>query len=307
MSRIPLPSYAELGLCPTELFPLTTGVNVTHEASLPSGPHFRSSFLAIPKAPSILILEADHKWVFNDSPIQLKGKWDTTDEVEGSLCFSNFGFEGTQFMPWVKRSLKESKTPQISGGVNIGVANDTFNINLKTETPTSLSSHKFEGTAVFLYQRLFFGLNAQYTHNEVQPNNQSPWLLQGKLHWIEADSSATVAYEVAPLTKEKDPQLTLTWDRVISPALRLASSFIIPPTKPPSCSITAEHKWDSMTTVKSKIVVGPQNRTLFALSHKVTPSVVATFAGDLNANLLIGSNVGTEPDHSFGFMIELHH
>jgi len=309
-----------LGKAPADLagkgYPAASTFKVNHEATIPCGALFKNSFSTTSAGKVNFTVEPEYKWNFDKVPVAFKGKWTSDNEAEGSLAVSDLAVSGTEFKPWFKRANDE-KTKKLvtSGGLSLGFVNNQVNVVVKTETPADLSQHKVDVQAVFQFpDNLFWGVNGQYTHAQgkaesAEGSKSSPWLVQGRLHYVQpaSNSSLTLSYEVDPKDKAdvKVPQYQISWYQKVNSDLTVSTAFVIPPGKQPSATVASEHKWDSSTSVKSKVVVGAKNRVAVAYTQQVTPYAVATVGADLNANKLVGSSNGDQSDHSFGFELKL--
>jgi len=314
-------SYADLGKAPADLtgkgFPAASTFKVNHEATIPYGALFKNSFSTTTAGKVNYTVEPEYKWRFDTVPVALKGKWTSDNEAEGSFAVSDLAVSGTELKPWFKRVNDEkTKKAVTSGGLSLSFVNEKVNVVVKTETPADLSKHKFDVQAVVQSpDNLYWGVNAQYTlaQGKQEPVAEgpkgAPYSLQGRLHYAQplSASSLTLSYEVDPKDKSevKVPQYQISWYQKVNLDLAVATAFVIPPGKQPSCTIASEHRWDASTTVKSKFTVGGKNRVAVAFTQQVTPYAVATFGADLNANKLVGSPNGDQSDHTFGFELKL--
>jgi hypothetical protein len=311
-------SYADLGKVPSDLigkgFPAPSTFKVNHDATVPFGVNFKSAFTTKTDGSVKLVVEEDYKLTVSDVPVGIKGKWTSEEELEASVAVSNLITSGTEVKPWYKKGKNDEKVLETTGGVSVSYVNDKVNVVVKTDTLADYSRHKLDVAAVVQApQNLYWGVNATYTHNALKKGEKpaegdkvSPWLVQGRLHYVQPESSLTVAYEVDPQSKDKPkvPQLSLSWFQTVNPSLSVATSFVIPPgNKKPKCIVASDHKWDAQTSVKSKVTVGDDNRVAIALKQNLSQFAVATIGADLNANKLVGSSSGT--DHSFGFELQL--
>lgn len=329
--------FADLGKDSKDLlelgFPANGSVKVSHEitplkglvakSSLSNDTYGPASESAKPKGVNATF-EDNFKFNLGPVPVAFKGKAESSNVLlEGSFAFSDLITPGTEIKPWAKRAQNgEDKTQfDISGGVQLGYANDLVNLSLKTTTPKDFSKHQADFTAVLQYPKgLYWGFNAKYTHEAakkpegevaavekpVAPTGdvakKPAYELGGKIHLVKDDFTFTVGLETPP-KKGAEQTLTFTWGQTL-PSAKVATSFVIPrEKKAPSAIVAYESKWDASTTVKSKLTVSKDSRLNLAYTQAVGPFVTATLGADLNANALIGV-AGGEPN-AFGFELKL--
>jgi hypothetical protein len=284
-------------------------IAVNHEAA-PNGFVLKSSVLQGPKGVN-LTFKPEYKWAVGNNLFQFKGKADTaTDLTEGSLAVSDLAIVGTEITPWIKRGV-EDKVLRTAGGVTVGYANERVNFSVKTETPLDFSQHKADLNFVLQYpDNLFWGVNYQYT----TPKGDTPRVVDGKevkpvavsdvnlkIHYARKDSAFTAGLETNP--KEKQKELTFTWLQTVSEALKVVTRFVVPTVGTPTALVGTQHKWDSSTTVKSKLSVSKEARLVLSYQQVVSPYATATIGADLNANKLVGYGEGA--DHHFGLEVKL--
>jgi len=273
-----------------------------------------------------LVFEDTFKFNLGAVPVAFKGKAESGKVLlEGSFAFSDLATPGTEIKPWARRQQnKADKTKfDLTGGVQVGYANDLVNLSLKTTTPKDFSKHEADFSAVVQYpQGLYWGVNAKYTQEgkkpaaapaagetapsvtetkvEAKSDAKKPYEIGGKIHLVKDDFTFTVGLETPP---EKEQTLTFTWGQTL-PSAKVATSFVIPREKAsPSAIVAYESKWDDKTTVKSKLTVSKDSRLNIAYTQAVNPFVTATVGADLNANTLIGV-AGGDPN-AFGFELSL--
>jgi len=313
--------YADLGKAPNDLigkgFPAASTIKLSHEGTVPFGVLFKNSLTSKIDGSRVgLTIEPEYKTKLGDNPVNIKGKWTSNDELEASCGVSDLVQNGTELKGWFNRSRNDKKNIEVKGGLELGFTNDTVNVKVKTESPSDLSKHKIDAAVVAHYpQNIYWGVNLQYTHSAGKSadgqsdsdEERAPagsW--GGRLHYIQPDNkgSVTVAYEVDPKSKDNHnvQQLSFTWHQKYADT-NFATSFVLPPGKNPYAVFVTDNKYDSRSSVKSKVTVGTESRLAVAYTHVCNDYMTGTVGVDLNANKLVGGSGGG--DHAFGFEVKL--
>jgi len=308
--------FADLGKAPSDLlnkgFPAASTIKVSHEGSIPFGVLFKNALASKTDGSKVnLTIEPEYKTALGDNQVSFKGKWTSGDELEGSASVADLITPGTEVKGWFARGPNaKTKEVEAKGGVQCSFANDTFNVNVKTDHPSDFSKHKIDATIVaHAPQNIYWGVNLQFAHTpkkDSEDDKKAAAAVYGRLHYAQPNGkgSVTVAYE--PDAKSKDdvkvPQLSFTWFQKYDD-MNFATSFVIPPAKSPYAVVVTDQKYDSSTSVKSKFTIGTENRVGVAYTHTMNPYMVGTVGIDLNANKLVGGSGGG--DHAFGFEVKL--
>jgi len=310
--------YADLGKVPNDLiskgFP-AEGFKVTTEAKVPAGVALKTALEKGPKGVKLTVENTDYKWVVGGANCALKAKWASDQLFDASIAVTDIVRPGTEIKPWYNQTYdSDTKSLVRKGGLAFGFVNDRVNFSFKPEIDcVPRLPQNFESTLVVQGPtNLFWGGKVKHIDlpSEDVQKEESAWSFDVRLHYVLPDSSFTVALEPDAKAKGRNPpsQLSFTWFQSLSETLKVATSFLIPPgSASPTATIACENKWDSTTTVKSKLSItgDKENRVAFVYTHNVSPFAVASFGADLNANKLVGADSKDTKDHNFGFELQL--
>jgi hypothetical protein len=302
----------------TRGFPAPGSLKVNHETKTPFGFVLKSNGLHDKKKGFSVGMENEYKWSIGDNAAIYKSKWDNTHVGEGSLAVSDLLSKGTEVRPWWKREIDAStKQHSLTGGVLVGFANESANVQLKTNSVSDFSKHVGDvNVVVQAPKNVFWGVNVRATHvpskkeeapkvaakddtQEVEKSKNTTYDYNLKFHYVQEGSAITIAYETDPKLKQKTAGVTFF--QTPSSDLKVATEFKVLPA--PVVNLTTDHKWDATTSVKTKLSVGENSRLGVAYSQKVSPFATAAFGADLNVTKLLGGSAGD--DHGFGFELSL--
>jgi len=300
----------------TRGFPAPGSLKVNYETKTPFGFVLKSNGLHDKKKGFSVGTENEYKWSIGDNAAILKSKWDNKHVGEGSLAVSDLLTKGTEVRPWFKREL-DGTQHSLTGGVLVGFANESTNVQLKTTSASDFTKHVADVNVVIQAPKnVFWGANVRATHVPAKPlppksdddkdtkvvepeKSTTAYDYNLKFHYVQEGSGITIAYETDPKLKQKTGGVTFF--QTPSSDLKVATEFKVLPA--PVVNVTTDHKWDATTSVKTKLSVGENARLGVAYSQKVGTFATAAFGADLNVTKLLGGSASD--DHGFGFELSL--
>jgi len=257
-------------------------------------------------------IETKYDW--KDRNVEASTKFTTTDTYEGSVSLKEPG------------SVIGSKltVTGVSNGGNVslkgGLSYRNENLAVKGNVQYPLSEGApivVSGSTVVQYPKSFFwGADVNYS----LPHGSSERSDKGKgptMNWNAAagwaDESGTQLHAymknaAAAKDAKVSCELGIGWIQRISDSVKFAFDFNMDANqiRDPAATIAGEYKYDSLTTLKSKLLVRKVKSTDFRLglaaSHKLSSNLSATIGSDLNMSQLLGSNTGNP--HTFGFELK---
>jgi hypothetical protein len=301
--------YLDLGKEPLEFakrgFPENGTTKILHETKTPLGALLKSNASSGPKG-LVLTTEPEYKTKFGTNPLTFKAKYDSAALGEASITVADVAALGIEVKPFVKRaSVKppgaKEGVLESTGGFQLGYAHESINFNFKAEALTNVSRQRFDAALVVQApQNVFWAGSAKYVHFP-EDKEKKEWDYNLKLHYAQPSSSLTVAYEVDEKTDKRG--FNFTFFQTVNESTKVATQFAVLPE--PQATVTADSKWDSATSVKSKLTAGNASRVGLAYTQTVTKFATVTLGADLSVNKLFGGVVEAKDDHAFGFELKL--
>jgi len=307
MSKVP--NSADLGKEPLEFakrgFPEGASSKILYETKTPLGVLLKANAVRGPKG-LILTTEDDYKWRVGGQSVAFKAKYDTLTLGEASFTLADVATPGTEVKTFVKRANvrkgKDSVT-ETSAGAQFGFANDVVNLNAKVESEVNKSKVRVDTSVVIQAPtNLYWAGSVKYIQHcpsDEQKEGAKEWDYNLKVHYAQPLSSITANYEVDEKTALRNANVTFF--QTVNPSVKVATQFSVLPE--PTCTVTADQKWDSVTSVKSKLAVGAESRVGLAYTQNLSAYSTVTLGADLSVNKLFGDE--GKSDHAFGFELKL--
>jgi len=313
--------YDEIGKDSNDLitkgFPADSTLKVIVDTQTPNGVNINATARRFLKGTEQVEVAVEPKYNWKEKNVEASCRFSTSDNYEGTVTVKEPGkVAGSKF---TLTGISGNGTLGVKGALSF--KNDNLAVKLNAHYPLSEGNPlKLSGSAAVQYpSKFFWGVDVSYDlpHEKVSDRSDKTTKVGPVLNWNAAggwsDENGTQLHTYVqnkPAFKDQKQQsvLGIGWIQKVTDAVKFAFDFNLEANqiRDPIATVAGEYRFDSTTTLRSKLSVKKVKTTDFRLglgaTQKLSSNLTATLGSDLNMSQLLGSSTGNP--HSFGFELK---